>query len=240
MVAPATRTTDKVACTTSRALRAKEERSLVLRPDPRSASAGSVRVASQAGAAPKMIPVSSASPNANANTMSDGVTLMGRKCELWNASARSSRAAAMATRSPTMPPPMASRTLSVSACVTICLGVAPTASRIAVCPRRATPRASSRFATLAQAISNTRPHTESRICRLRPYSSFITATPAPAGTTLTTCLGSMRMTSAIQLAGYPESFCNHWRSNPVRRGAMPSIEAPGRNRPIMRSHAEIG
>jgi len=26
----------------------------------------------------------------------------------------------------------------------------------------------------------------------------------------------------------------------VRRGAMPSVVAPGRNRPIMRSHAETG
>ena len=42
------------------------------------------------------------------------------------------------------------------------------ARRIAVCPRRATARASSRLATLAQAISSTRPQTPSRICRLRP------------------------------------------------------------------------
>ena len=201
MVAPATSTTDKVACTTSSALRANEERSCVPRPDPRSASAGSVRVASQAGVAPKMIPVTSAKPKANANTTSDGAVLMGRKCELWKARASSRRAAAMATRSPTMPPPMASKTLSVSACMTICRGVAPTASRTAVWPRRATPRASSRFATLEQAIRSTKPHTDRRICRLRPYSSFITATPAPAGTTFSTCLGSRRITSAIQLAG---------------------------------------
>src|SRR2546430_10378566 len=71
MVAPATRTTDKVACTTSRALRAKEDRSLVPRPHPRSASAGAVRVASHAGAAPKMIPVTSAKPKANASTRSE-------------------------------------------------------------------------------------------------------------------------------------------------------------------------
>jgi len=38
----------------------------------------------------------------------------------------------MATRSPMMPPPMASRTLSVSAWVTIWRGVAPTARRTAV------------------------------------------------------------------------------------------------------------
>ena len=48
------------------------------------------------------------------------------------------------------------------------------------------------------------------------------------------------MTSGIQLAGYPESCCSHCRSTPVSRGAMPSIEAPGRRRPITRNHAEMG
>ena len=61
MVAPATSTTDSVAWVTSNALRAKVERSVFPRPVPRSASAGSVRVANQAGAAPKMMPVISAS-----------------------------------------------------------------------------------------------------------------------------------------------------------------------------------
>lgn len=82
IVEPATRTTDKLACTTSNALRANVERSLVPRPDPRSASAGSVRVANHAGAAPKIIPVSIDKAKANTNTVSDGVTLMGRKCAL--------------------------------------------------------------------------------------------------------------------------------------------------------------
>ena len=100
-----------------------------------------------------------------------------------------------------MPPPMASRTLSTSACVTICERDAPMASRTAVCVRRATARASSRFATLAQAISSTSPHTASRICRLRPYCSFITPTPAPAGTIAIVCFGSRRSTSGIQFAG---------------------------------------
>ena len=148
-----------------------------------------------------MTPVSSARAKANPNTMSDGRALIGRNCELRNASASSSRAAPMATKSPATPPAIASRMLSVRACEMICRREAPTARRTAVCPRRATARASSRFATFAHAISSTKPHTESRICRLRPYSSFITATPAPAGTTLSTCLGSMRTTSGIQFAG---------------------------------------
>ena len=211
----------------------------MLRPEPRKASAGSVRVANHAGAAPKITPVTSASPNASAMTTSDGTGLIGRKCALRNASVSSSRAAATATRSPTMPPPVARRTLSVRAWAIICAREAPTARRRAVCPRRDTARASSRFATLAQAISSTRPQTESRISRLRPYSSFISATPAPAGTTLITCLGSVRITSAIQLAGYPESCWSHCRSTPVRRADIPAVEAPGLRRPIMRSHAPL-
>ena len=75
----------------------------------------------------------------------------------------------------------------------------------------------------------------SRICRLRPYSSFITATPAPAGTTVINCFGSMRITSGIQLAGYPESCCSHCRSTPVRRGAIP---ADGSSRAQAADHAQ--
>jgi hypothetical protein len=58
---------------------------------------------------------------------------------------------------------------------------APIARRTAVCARRATARARSRFATFALAISSTNPHTANRIRRLLPYCSFMT--PAPAGTT---------------------------------------------------------
>ncbi len=51
------------------AFRAKDESSPVLRPAPRSASIGSVRVANHAGAAPNTIPVISATPNAKASTI---------------------------------------------------------------------------------------------------------------------------------------------------------------------------
>ena len=87
----------------------------MLRPDPRNASAGSVRVANHAGAAPKMIPVSSANTNANAKTGIEGAALIGRKCALWKARESSSRAAKTATTNPARPPPTASSTLSVSA-----------------------------------------------------------------------------------------------------------------------------
>ena len=113
-------------------------------------------------------------------------------------------------------PATASRTLSVRACVMTWRRVAPIAMRSAVCPRRATARASSKFATLAHATSRTKQQTVSKICRLRPYSSFISATPAPAGTTFNTCLGRSWIISGIQLAGYPESFCIHSRRNTVK------------------------
>ena len=100
-----------------------------------------------------------------------------------------------------MPPATASRMLSTSACVTICARDAPMASRTAVCVRRATARASSRFATFAQAISSTRPQTAISSCRLRPYCSFMTPTPAPAGTIAIVCFGSAAMMSDIQFAG---------------------------------------
>ena len=60
-----------VACATNSAFRVKEERSLVARPDPLKASAGSVLVASHAGTAPKMIPVTKANAKANPNTTND-------------------------------------------------------------------------------------------------------------------------------------------------------------------------
>ncbi len=183
-------------------MRANDERSPAVRPAPRSASMGSVRVASQAGAAPKSRPVTSARPLAKASTSGEGVVSIGISIVApAKASDSSSRAAPMATSRPASAPPTASSTLSTRASVTISRRDAPIASRTAVWPRRATARASRRLATLAQAMSSTSPQTASRICRLRPYCSFITPTPAPAGTTAMTCCGSTRSTVAIQFGG---------------------------------------
>src|SRR5580693_546520 len=55
---------------------------------------------------------------------------------------------------------------------------------------------------------------------------------------LITCFGRTRMTSGIQLDGYPDSFWLHCFRTPVRRGAMPAVVAPGRKRPMTRSHAD--
>ena len=77
-------------------MRAKVEWSPVLRPAPRNASTGWVRVANHAGAAPKMIPVNRASANANASTTSEGLVVIGRKCALLKARFKRRRAAAAA------------------------------------------------------------------------------------------------------------------------------------------------
>ena len=65
-----------------------------------------MRVANQAGAAPKSAPVSSASPKAKASTSGDGIVSIGRKVVPANASASSSRAVPIATTSPATPPPI--------------------------------------------------------------------------------------------------------------------------------------
>ena len=53
----------------------------MLRPAPRSASIGLVRVANHAGAAPNRMPVTSASVNANARTAGAGVVSIGRNVD---------------------------------------------------------------------------------------------------------------------------------------------------------------
>ena len=160
-----------------------------------------MRVANQAGAAPKSMPVVRARVNAKASTSGEGIVSIGRKVVPAKANASSSRAVPTATARPTMPPSTASSTLSSSACVTICRREAPSASRTAVWPRRATARASSRLATFAQAISSTSPHTPNRMRRLRLYCSRMIPTPAPAGTTAIDCCGRSLITPGIQLAG---------------------------------------
>src|ERR1035438_5575208 len=55
---------------------------------------------------------------------------------------------------------------------------------------------------------------------------------------LITCFGRARITSGIQLEGYPESFWIHCLNVAVKRGATPAVVAPRRSRPMTRSHAE--
>ena len=90
---------------------------------------GSVRVANQAGTAPNSIPVSSARPDANARTKGAGRASIGRNVVPAKARVSRRRAVPIATSKPAIPPPIASRMLSTSACVTICRREAPIHSK---------------------------------------------------------------------------------------------------------------
>ncbi len=139
---------------------------------------------------------------------------------------------------PAAPPRTERTTLSVSDWRIRRLREAPSARRTDVCARRAVPRAINRLAIFAHAISNTRQHTMSRIRRLSLYPSFISPTPAPAGMTLIFCLGAMALICGrYSLNASPtKSVTSHCRRSPEKRAARPSVLAPGRRRPITRSH----
>ena len=173
----------------------------MLRPAPRSASIGSVRVANHAGAAPNTMPVRSARPDANASTIGDGSRVDRQERRARKRQRKQQACGAHSDDEPGDRPGDREEDAFDERLVTICRRDAPMASRIAVCPRRATARASNRFATLAQAMRSTSAQTPRRICRLRPYCSFMTPTPAPAGTTVIAWLGSVRRTSGIQFDG---------------------------------------
>ena len=101
-----------------------------------------------------------------------------------------------------MPPATASSTLSISACVTICR-----ARRANGQPQRrlrraaTTARASSRLATLAQAMSSTSPQTREQDLQAAAVLFLHHADAGAGGNDVDDLFGSMRMTSGIQLAG---------------------------------------
>ncbi len=92
---------------------------------------------------------------------------------------------------------------------------------------------------LAQAISSTRQQTVSRMRRLSRRSCLSSRQRRfPPGTTLMILLGQrLALRPDIHSAGMPLSFTSHSRKSLVRRAATPLVEAPGRSRPITRSHA---
>ena len=89
---------------------------------------------------------------------------------------------------PAMPPAPASSRLSISSCRTIWLRLAPIAVRIAISRRRDAARASSRLATLAQAISSTRPTSHWRTIRGDANELRRPDWPRAAGTSEKVCL----------------------------------------------------
>ena len=85
-----------------------------------------------------------------------------------------------ANSQPTPPPGSASSRLSVNSCPTIRRRPAPSARRMPISFTRAAARASSRFATLAQATSNTRPETHKASMAPR-RSAFVPSVIRPSG-----------------------------------------------------------
>jgi hypothetical protein len=127
------------------------------RPPSLSVSARFSREACQAGAQPKSMParlvaaiVNSSTGTLSRTSASDGSVKGGMVAWITSSSPR-------ARATPRAPPTSASTTLSVSSCRTSRLRPAPSAERTTSSRWRAEPRASCRFATLAQAISSTKP-----------------------------------------------------------------------------------
>ena len=114
-------------------------------------------VARHAGARPNSTPVSSETASVNASTRQFRLrsTPLGKIPVSLSVNARSARLPQKAKSTPTAPPSAASSTLSVNSCRIRRQRPAPTASRTLISALRKAARASSRFATLAQAISST-------------------------------------------------------------------------------------
>ena len=90
-----------------------------------------------------------------------------------------------ATTRPSAPPIAASRADSVRSWRTTCQRLAPIDSRTAISLARAAPRASSRLAMLAQAISSTKPVTASSSVSAGPASRVMLLWPRAPGSTVT-------------------------------------------------------
>lgn len=128
------------------------------------ASAGSSRDARIAGAIPKTIPAASDTSTPNTTT-SQSTRISSRRGSEGGASATSPRLPAQASARPATPPMIESVTASVNNCVTSRRRGAPSAMRRLISRRRASPRESSRLATLAHTIRSTTPTALSKAIR---------------------------------------------------------------------------
>ncbi len=118
---------------------------------------GSGRLARSAGSRPKTTPVTSVSPNVNARMRASGSGRIRSGCPSEGTSAISARVSTNASARPAAPPANDNARLSTSSCFTRRPREAPSESRTAISFCRMNPRAMSRFATFAHAISSTRP-----------------------------------------------------------------------------------
>ena len=154
--APTSRTRARATSTTSRAVRTRSRGEPVprLRPPSLRTVWRSGRARRSAGTRPKSRVATRPSPRARASTGPSSRTWSSRGMEAGLAP-RIARMAAAAKASPAAHPARPSTRLSVRSWRTIRPRPAPSAARTAISRDRAAPRASSRFATLTQAISST-------------------------------------------------------------------------------------
>ena len=115
------------------------------------------RLARRAGNNPKTIPVRQVNSAVNARMRKSGSGLMSRGLLSLGMSAINPRVMMTARMMPAAPPASDSTRLSIRSWRISCPREAPIESRTAISFCRAKARAISRFATLAQAMSNTRP-----------------------------------------------------------------------------------
>src|ERR1035441_5102740 len=187
--APISSITDSAICPTTRILPAQILALLPVSPRPASFNVllTLTRADLQAGARPKIRPVSSETPMVKKRTRSSGRASSATEPARSPTKATSSCTPYTASRLPSNPPAMESIRLSVRNCRTMRARPAPSARRTPISFCRAVARASSRFATLAQAMTST-----SATTAISTYSGSAMLprrleTPAPASCSTKLC-----------------------------------------------------
>ncbi len=192
-----------------------------------------MRVARSAGARPKPTPVATATATAKASFRGSSATSRCKGTPSEETRVSSRRLPQAPNSTPSAPPIPASSRLSVSSWRTRRRWPAPIPSRTAISRRRPSARASSRFATLAQAISSTRLAAPVSISSGRVSSWRQFAIPLAPGDTFSVCAAMIRAASG---SGWVASCACLVRSKitPSRAFACRMLTS-GRSRPSRRS-----
>ncbi len=132
--------------------------------------------------------------------------------------ARSSPSASVVTSSPSAPPATASTALSVSSCRAMAQRLAPSAVRSANSPSRTVARTSSRWATLAHAISSTSATAPSR-----------TSSAGRACLTTSSCSGTARIRTLVPACS--GNSLRNWSAIPFISACAWANVTSGRRRP---------
>ncbi len=198
--APTSRTSESETSATTSALRARSlDFPAVALPPSLSVSRKSASEALRAGSSPKMTPVRTETITVKASTRPSKLTSPRRGMSAGLSATRRS-VSQRASSSPSPPPRRESRTLSVMSWRMMRRRVAPSATRSANSRRRATERAKSRLATLAEATSRTKPTAPSSMKsagRMLPKtSSSRDETLAPRSAFVSGCCSARRAAMA--------------------------------------------